>query len=54
MGVLTLLALNDPVLIVFVVTVPVNVGEASGAAPVISVTGILALAVIAVVPVPFT
>ena len=54
MGVLTLVALNAPVLIVAVVTVPVNVGEASGAAPVTSATGILALAVIAVVPVPFT
>ena len=33
MGVLTLVALNAPVLIIPVVTVPVNVGDAKGAAP---------------------
>ena len=36
------------------VGVPVNVGEASGAAPVTSATGIVELAVIADVPFPFT
>ena len=35
-------------------TVPVKVGEAKGAAPVTSATGMLALAVIAEVPDPFT
>ena len=34
-------------------TVPLNIGESSGPALIRSVTGILALAVIAVVPVPF-
>ena len=34
--------------------VPVNVGETSGAAPVTSATGILAFAVMADVPFPFT
>jgi len=36
------------------VGVPVKVGEASGAAPVTSATGIAAFAVIADVPFPFT
>ena len=35
-------------------TVPVKVGDAKGAAPVTSATGMLALAVIAEVPDPFT